>query len=115
MREVALVAAGGAIGSVARYGAYLVLVNASGFPWGTLAVNYIGSFVIGIIAAANPSQDARLLLMTGVCGGFTTFSAFSLDTVSMMREGQVSRALAYVAASLVGCIAATWLGFRARG
>jgi len=114
MRDVALVAVGSAIGGVARYGAYIVLVNASGFPWGTLAVNYIGSFVIGVVAAAGPTPGARLFLMTGVCGGFTTFSAFSLDTVSMMREGQAPRALAYVAASLLGCIAATWLGFRVR-
>jgi CrcB protein len=114
MSAYLLVALGGAIGSVARYGAYVALAGASGFPWGTLAVNYIGSFVIGIIAAAEPTPDARLFLMTGICGGFTTFSAFSLDTVSLMREGQMSKALAYVGASLVGCLAATYLGFRTR-
>ena len=56
----------------------------------------------------------RLLLMTGLCGGFTTFSAFSLDAVSLMREGQAPKALAYVVGSVLGCLVATWLGFRLR-
>ena len=114
MREYALVALGSAVGGAARYAAYALMARASGFPWGTLAVNYVGSFVIGWVAATGPSQTMRLLLMTGICGGFTTFSAFSLDTISMMRDGLTGRALAYIAASLAGCLAATWLGFRLR-
>jgi CrcB protein len=112
MSPYLLVAAGGALGSVLRYATYVLMAGLSGFPWGTLAVNFIGSFLIGWFAATGPSPNTRLLVMTGICGGFTTFSAFSLDTVSLMRDGQPAKALLYVAASVIGCLAATWLGFR---
>src|SRR3982751_739260 len=112
MSAYLLVAAGSALGGALRYGMYMLMAGFSGFPWGTLAVNYIGSFFIGWFAASGPSPNARLLVMTGICGGFTTFSAFSLDTVSLMRDGQPAKALIYVAASVIGCLAATWFGFR---
>jgi fluoride exporter len=114
MRDYLLVAVGSALGGAARFATYSLMARATGFPWGTLAVNYVGSFVIGWVAASQPSQATRLLWMTGVCGGFTTFSAFSLDAISLARDGQAPKAFAYVAASLVGCLAATWLGFRLR-
>ena len=114
MRDYFLVAAGSALGGAARFGVYLLMARVSGFPWGTLTVNYLGSFVIGWLAATQLSPGTRLLWMTGICGGFTTFSAFSLDAISLVRDGQAPKAFAYVAASLIGCLAATWFGFRLR-
>jgi CrcB protein len=74
---------------------------AVGFPWGTLAVNLIGSFAIGVIWVALAGRGAgHLLLVTGFLGGFTTFSAFSLDTLRLIEGGQVGTALGYVAASV---------------
>jgi fluoride exporter len=114
MRDYLLVAAGSALGGVARFATYSLMARVTGFPWGTLAVNYVGSFIIGWVAATQPSPSTRLLWMTGICGGFTTFSAFSLDAVSLVRDGQAPKAAAYVAASLIGCLFATWLGYRLR-
>jgi fluoride exporter len=114
MRDYLLVAVGSALGGAARFGVYSLMARATGFPWGTLAVNYLGSFLIGWIAATQPSPGTRLLWMTGICGGFTTFSAFSLDAISLARDGQAPKAFTYVAASVIGCLAATWLGFRLR-
>ena len=114
MRDYLLVAVGSAVGGAARYATYALMARVSGFPWGTLTVNYVGSFVIGWVAGSGPTPATRLLVMTGICGGFTTFSAFSLDAISMMREGQPAKAMVYAGASLIGCLAATWLGFRLR-
>jgi CrcB protein len=114
MFDYLIVAVGSALGGALRYGTNMAMARAVGFPWATLTVNYVGSFIIGWIAAGGPSHNRRLFLMTGICGGFTTFSAFSLDTISMMREGNPGKALLYIAASLTGCLAATWLAFRAR-
>lgn len=122
MNVVFAIAFGGALGSVARY---LVSTAARmafpGFPWGTLIVNIIGGFVMGGIAAialARPgfSDPLRLGLTTGVLGGFTTFSAFSLETMLLWRDGAVSTAFANVAAnvilSLAACALGLWLGSR---
>ena len=113
MMNVLLVAVGGAIGAVARYG---VGVGAArwfglGFPWGTLAVNVIGGLAMGVLAArAGPEHEAlRLALGVGVLGGFTTFSAFSLETVRLM-EHQPGLAALYAAASVVLSVGACWLG-----
>ena len=105
--EMVLVAAGGALGSVARY---LVSVASltwfgTGFPWGTLAVNVIGSAAIGICGALGVSGEWRLLLVTGVLGGFTTFSAFSLET-GMLWERHPGLAALYVCASIILGLAA---------
>jgi fluoride exporter len=102
-----LVALGGAAGSVLRYvvsHAGLVLFGA-GFPWGTLAVNIIGSALIGVFGALGISGEARLLLVTGLLGGFTTFSAFSLET-GVLWERAPWLAVVYVAASVLGGLAA---------
>lgn len=107
LRTVLAVAAGSALGGVARFavghaaGRWLGL----GFPWGTLAVNVAGSALIGYLAANLGPQPsaARWFWMTGICGGFTTFSAFSLETISYIRQGDTGRAALYVAASLVLC------------
>lgn len=101
-----LVALGGAVGSVARYGVNVWTMRAFGpaFPWGTLAVNVVGGFVMGLLAAVlalrGGSTDARVFLMTGVLGGFTTFSAFSLDAVTLWERGEAGTAALYVAASV---------------
>lgn len=99
---VALVAAGGAAGCVLRY---LVVVATQGtpgaFPWGTLAVNVAGSLLLGAVLGALPTDNAgRLLFGTGFCGGFTTFSTFSAETVALVAHGQLGRASAYVASSV---------------
>lgn len=88
------------------------------FPWGTLAVNVIGSFLIGIMGALsqadaswNLGPGARQFLMIGVLGGFTTFSAFSLQTLNLLRDGESLYAAANVAASVLVCLLAVWAGF----
>ena len=110
-----LVALGGAAGSVARYGAYrLWPVAGGGWPVATLTVNVLGSFAIGLlymyVAARGGSADnARLFWMTGVLGGFTTYSAFALETALL---GFSFTAVAYVAATVIGCIVAAILGIK---
>jgi CrcB protein len=116
------VAAGGALGSVARYACAGLAVRwlGAGFPWGTLFVNVSGSFVIGVLAAlitsdgrATLGPDARAFFMVGILGGFTTFSSFSLETLNLARSGALGAAAANAALSLVSCLAAVWLGFAA--
>ena len=86
----------------------------STFPYGTLCVNIIGCFLIGLVFGladrGNLTQEWRLILATGVIGGFTTFSAFSNETVSMLRDGQLWYALAYIILSIVFGLAATFIG-----
>jgi CrcB protein len=113
MMNVLLVALGGALGAVARYGVGFAAARWFGlaFPWGTLAVNVAGGLAMGLLAARiGPEQEAlRLALGVGVLGGFTTFSAFSLETVRLM-EHQPGLAALYVAASVVLSVGACWLG-----
>ena len=113
MMNVLLVALGGAVGAVARYGVGLGAARLFGlaFPWGTLLVNVVGGLAMGVLAAeAGPDQEAlRLALGVGVLGGFTTFSAFSLETVRLM-EHQPGLAMLYVAASVLLSVGACWVG-----
>jgi CrcB protein len=104
---------------VGRYWLSLMAARAwdKGFPWGTLIVNVTGSFAIGFFAAlCGPggrwvdSPRSALFLMTGICGGYTTFSAFSLQTLRLMEEGRLGPALLNIAASIVLCLVAVWLG-----
>jgi CrcB protein len=107
--ELLLVAAGGAVGSVARYLVGLAALDVSThFPWGTLAVNAAGSFVLGaVLGGLPPGGPGRLLLGTGLCGGFTTFSAFSGEVVDLAARGAQGRAAIYAAASVaLGVLAA---------
>jgi CrcB protein len=114
------VAVGGALGSMARFwltGAMAVLTGPR-FPWGTLLINVLGSFVIGLVAGftLTPGRvamhpDIRIFLMTGVCGGFTTFSAFSLQTLELLQGGDFVPALGYVVGSVVLCVVGTYGGW----
>ena len=115
-----LVAIGSAAGGLARYWLGVAAARAWGndFPFGTLIINVSGSFIIGLFAtltmasgAVPASPNARLFVMTGLCGGFTTFSAFSLQSVELMRSGSWLPAIAYMAASLVLCVGAALLGY----
>lgn len=114
---LAAVAFGGALGSVARFVIAAVMRQAAPtWPWGTLIVNVAGSFAIGVLFAwfaARPAHEAwRLGLITGVLGGFTTFSAFSLEALELLRSGGPGAATGYVAVTLVlgigGCAGGLW-------
>ena len=113
------VAAGGALGSMGRLGvAQIARAAFPAWPWGTWLVNVLGSVAIGVLMAwfsVRPSPEwVRLGLMTGLLGGFTTFSAFSLDAMSLLRAGSTLDMLAYVLATVVlgvaGCALGLWLG-----
>ena len=117
MNNLLLVAAGGAAGASARHLVGVVSLRAfgSGFPVGTMVVNIVGCLVMGIIAGLfatriQGSESLRLLLATGFLGGFTTFSAFSLDFTVLWERGETGLAIAYVAASVGLSIAALALG-----
>jgi CrcB protein len=114
------VALGGALGSVGRFwlGGLVAARFGETFPWGTLAINVTGSFIIGALAAfADPdgryliSPGARQFLMIGVCGGYTTFSSFSLQTLNLLRDREWLYAGGNVLLSVVLCMVAVWLGW----
>ncbi len=115
--HILLVALGGAIGASFRHlvGILTLRIFGSGFPWGTITVNIVGSFVMGIIVELvarkfSASMEWRLFLMTGMLGGFTTFSSFSLDTVFLWERGEAAIAFGYVVASVVLSVAALFAG-----
>ena len=117
MNAILLVAVGGAAGSVARYLMASSIQSATGwaFPLGTVLVNILGCFLIGIlyvllVARPDPRHDLRALLMVGVMGGFTTFSSFSLETVTMAMGGNFGGATLNVVISVAACLAGTILG-----
>lgn len=113
------VAVGGALGSLARY--WLGLLIAGGaLPWGTVIANVSGSLLIGLVIGgagegSRPAlgETARLFLTVGFCGGYTTFSSFSLQTVELLQAGRHGLALANVLLSVAACLAATWAGLAA--
>ncbi|HEV2568623.1 fluoride efflux transporter CrcB [Sphingomonas sp.] len=101
-----LVMAGGAVGATARYHLGGMIGRGSVLPWGTLAVNILGGLLMGMLVARRTSENVRLLLGVGLLGGFTTFSAFSLETVTLIQRGAILPATAYVLASILGaCLA----------
>lgn len=109
-----LIAIGGAAGSLLRYG-FGRLWNGPSFPYGTLAVNVIGSFLIGLLWAVfskGADEQKRLLLITGFCGGFTTFSAFSLEGFQLLQQSKILVFFLYTFATLGLGLAATYLGFK---
>ncbi|MCG3135662.1 MAG: putative fluoride ion transporter CrcB [Planctomycetes bacterium] len=116
--RVLLVFAGGGSGAVLRFGAGLALPQAAGaFPWTTLAVNAVGSAAMGVFLHASDraaaGEGARLFVAVGLLGGFTTFSAYSGETLRMIDGGRTGAALAYAAASVVLCVGAAFAGHRA--
>lgn len=108
------VAAGGALGAVARYGTGF-LVKQSHFPYATLLINIIGSFFIGMVLChynkQQLSEAAKLLLATGFCGGFTTFSAFSWECLQLLQQQKTITCIAYIALSVVSSLLATMTGY----
>lgn len=108
----ALVAIGGALGASMRYGLGRAL-PAGAWPWGTLAANILGGFAMGLLASRMPPEPWRLLLGVGVLGGFTSFSAFSLEMFGMIERGAWGVAGAYAAASVLLALAALALGMAA--
>ena len=112
LRNILLVAIGGAIGSVCRY--LLSGINVASWPWGTFAVNILGSLfiglLVGLVSKGIVSPEIKLLLVTGFCGGFTTFSTFANESFSMMKAGDALQMALYLGASVVIGILAVWLG-----
>jgi fluoride exporter len=113
------IALGGAIGTAGRYWLSGVIARSFGetFPWGTLIINVTGSFVIGFFAALTGpdgrlfvSSNARQFVMIGMCGGYTTFSSFSLQTLNLMNNGEWYRAVGNIGASVALCLIAVWVG-----
>ena len=120
MQNILLVGLGGFLGSVARYklsGLVLHMTSQSGFPFGTFAVNVLGCLVVGVLAGVAERYDvlgpeARLFLFTGLLGGFTTFSAFGLDAMHLIRHGDLGTATLYTGGSVALGITAVWLGLK---
>lgn len=113
------IAVGGALGSVARAWMTVAVARVAGpeFPWGTILINILGSFVIGWFGAFTVSDsrfsvspDMRAFVMIGICGGFTTFSSFSLQTLVLARDGRMAQALANIVLSVVLCLVAVVAG-----
>ena len=113
-----IVLLGGALGTLARHAVSVAAAPISGsLPWGTIIANVSGSFLIGLVATLTLAQGRfpapeglRLFVMVGFCGGYTTFSSFSLQTLDLLRSGALLRAGINVAGSLILCLLAVWLG-----
>lgn len=113
------IALGSALGGAARYWCYGVMARLLGetFPWGTLTVNILGCSFIGFFATMTGTEGrilvgvpVRQFVMPGICGGFTTFSTFSLETLSLARDGEWPKATVNVVASVLFCLVGVWLG-----
>jgi CrcB protein len=116
LKNFLLVGLGGAAGAMLRYAVY-VLFPVKDFPVATLLVNIIGSFIIGAVIAYSNSHETflnnwKLFLATGICGGFTTFSAFSAENIALLQNGKYNLAFIYILLSVVLSISAAWLGFK---
>ena len=115
LKNLLLIGFGGGLGSILRYVSSL-LITTKIFPYATLAVNITGSFIIGIVFALSIKDAAvtnnwKLFLATGICGGFTTFSAFSLENMGLLQSGKYGLAFTYIGLSIVLGIAATFFGY----
>ena len=112
IRNLLLVALGGAVGSVCRF--LLSSMNIASWPWGTFAVNILGSLIIGLlmglVSKGIVSPEMKLLLVTGFCGGFTTFSTFANESFSLIKTGDALQMALYVGASVIVGILAVWAG-----
>ena len=112
-----LVFIGGGLGAVARYGvAKLVPSSTAGFPYPTFIANFIScvilGYLLGLIAQGQIDDKAKLLLATGFCGGFSTFSTFSAETLSLIQNGQMGLATIYIGVSIVVCLIAVFIGLK---
>lgn len=107
-----LVGAGSAAGGILRHilAQFITAHDPGEFPWGILTVNLVGCLVMGVAFALIERTELKLLLMTGILGGFTTFSAFSSISMELALKGRWDLAGAYVVASVVGCLLAVWIG-----
>lgn len=113
-----LVGAGSALGGVLRYALAQAITagEAPGaFPWGILVVNLLGCLAMGVAFVLIERTPLKLLVMTGILGGFTTFSSFSLISLDLLQRGRLDVAMGYIAASVLGCLLAVWLGALATG
>ena len=117
MNMIIAVAVGGALGSVARYilSGFTTDIVSSSFPWGTLSVNVLGSFLMGAVVTYmalvwNPNAEMRAFLTVGLLGGFTTFSLFSLDIINLWERGASMAAMGYIIASIIVSLLAIILG-----
>ncbi len=117
MKLIALAALGGGIGSALRYALAIGItkIAPASFPWAILTINVVGCFAMGVLVAAlalklNGSSEARVFLATGVLGGFTTFSAFSLEVFALLTRGDLVLALAYAVSSVAGSVVALYVG-----
>jgi len=117
MINIMYIAAGGALGAVMRYlvstGIHSILGR--GFPYGTLTVNVLGSFLMGFLfifmfERSSLGPEWRALILIGFLGAFTTFSTFSIETLNLVESGAMARAMANILVSVITCILATWLG-----
>ena len=119
IKSYLIVGLGGAAGSMLRYGVQRLfnIQNAAAFPTGTLLVNISGCFLIGVLwgivsRSLSWNEEMKLLLMTGFCGGFTTFSAFTVEGIGLLKESKTSLFMIYLTASVVGGLLATFIGIR---
>ncbi len=117
MREIALIFFGGGLGSVVRFtlGKWINSLHQQYFPWGTFVVNAIACLVVGlVIGLADHKQiispNARIFWVIGFCGGFSTFSTFSVETISLIQNGFYLSSTLYIASSLFLCLSATYVG-----
>jgi fluoride exporter len=122
LKTILLIGSGGFLGSIARYGLQHLMHKTitSVFPYGTLLVNIIGCFAIGLIYGSLGksnwlTEDWKLFLAIGICGGFTTFSSFSYENIKLLQDGQAFQALLYIAASVIIGLAMTFLGIQVAG
>lgn len=116
LSHLLLIGLGGGLGSILRV-LVAEITPVGRLPWGTMAANIAGSLVIGIVLAklgapGRESSHWQAFLALGFCGGFTTFSSFSWQTLEQIRQGQIGAALIHIAVSVAICLAATWLGWR---
>ena len=117
MKLIGWIAAGGAVGAVARYAVMVAVARVldTTFPWGTLTVNVVGSFILGALVEIlaliwSPGEGVRALLVVGMLGAFTTFSTFSLDVATLYERGALAATAAYIIASVVFSVAALFAG-----